>query len=55
MIDDYTNLTGCEYPADLPRYRFVATQIRGSFEDEADIVEEVVPWVRFLVEPYGET
>lgn len=49
-----TNLARSEYPADLPRYWLVTAQIGGSFENEADVVEEVVSGIRFLIEPHGE-
>ena len=35
--------------------RFIATQIRGPLEDEADIVQKVVSRVGFVVKPHWET
>ena len=54
MMGNCTNLAGSEYPGNLPRYRFVTAKVRSSFEDEADVVKEVVSGIRLLVKPHWE-
>ena len=45
-----TNLTIGEHPAHLPRNWLIAAEICSTFEDEADIIQEVIPWVRLIVQ-----